>query len=184
MANYCPLLFLDAGGRNITPDRLPAEDGVTFSWDRAVAGQTYEITAAGQVDETNQVISNAVTVTAPESDIVLTINTKLNLKEPSDQPSVVCGNPDGTNHFNAKLSYPPIPNAKQYYATVGTSAGANDTEAKLLSAKANVAAEMTVYLAKETGYFTRYAYTYCTDCDQEDQQNWSGYSPTLGFRCP
>lgn len=24
VANYCPLLFLDAGGRNLTPDRLPA----------------------------------------------------------------------------------------------------------------------------------------------------------------
>jgi single-strand selective monofunctional uracil DNA glycosylase len=26
IANYCPLLFLDEGGRNLTPDRLPAAD--------------------------------------------------------------------------------------------------------------------------------------------------------------
>jgi single-strand selective monofunctional uracil DNA glycosylase len=26
VANYCPLLFLEAGGRNLTPDRLPAPD--------------------------------------------------------------------------------------------------------------------------------------------------------------
>jgi single-strand selective monofunctional uracil DNA glycosylase len=26
VANYCPLLFLEAGGRNRTPDRLPAEE--------------------------------------------------------------------------------------------------------------------------------------------------------------
>jgi single-strand selective monofunctional uracil DNA glycosylase len=26
VANYCPLLFLDAEGRNLTPDKLPARD--------------------------------------------------------------------------------------------------------------------------------------------------------------
>ncbi len=26
VANYCPLMFLDAGGRNLTPDRLPAAE--------------------------------------------------------------------------------------------------------------------------------------------------------------
>ena len=26
MWNYCPLLFLEAGGRNLTPDKLSAED--------------------------------------------------------------------------------------------------------------------------------------------------------------
>lgn len=37
--NYCPLLFLDAGGRNLTPDQLPAADRTPLlaACDRALA---------------------------------------------------------------------------------------------------------------------------------------------------
>lgn len=165
-------------------DRLPAVDGTAWSFTQAIAGQKYDLTAAGQVDEQNRVVANAVTVTAPSSDLVLTLNSKLSLPEPKSKPSVSCGDPDGTNHFNAKLTFAAVEDAKQYYATVGTSSGGDDVASELLPARVDQAAELTVYVAKETDYFTRYAYTFCTDCDQEDRQNWSGFSPTLGFRCP
>jgi single-strand selective monofunctional uracil DNA glycosylase len=30
VANYCPLVFMDSGGRNLTPDKLPAEQAKTL----------------------------------------------------------------------------------------------------------------------------------------------------------
>jgi single-strand selective monofunctional uracil DNA glycosylase len=40
VANYCPLLFLDDGGRNLTPDRLPADvrRDLESACDRALRG--------------------------------------------------------------------------------------------------------------------------------------------------
>ncbi len=42
---------------------------------------------------------------------------------------------------------------------------------------------MEVYVKDGTKYYTQYAYSHCTACDLKDSQNWSGYSPTLGFVC-
>jgi hypothetical protein len=165
-------------------DRLPAENDVTFSWDGAVAGQKYEITAAGQVDEQNRVTSNAVTVTAPASDIMLTINTKLSLAAPSDKPSYSCGDPDSTGNYNVKLSFPPVAKAMQYYAQIGSQPGLDDVATELLPAKSGQSAEWVEYLKKDQEYYTRYAYTYCDDCKVDDPQNWSSWSYTVGFKCP
>ena len=42
----------------------------------------------------------------------------------------------------------------------------------------------SVYVKSGTDYYTRYAYTACDDCNTHDKQNWSHWSPTLGFKCP
>lgn len=175
------LLQRKAGEAEYTPvNRYPAANNTAWSWDGAVSGTTYDITAALQVNEQNTATGEVVTVSAPAEAVVITIDTGVNLAAPTQTVSVNCGPPDGTNHHNASVSIPQYEGAQLYYLEVGTSAGANNTYADTV--KPNQSA--TVFVAASSPYFARYSYTACTDCNVKDKGNWAGWSPTLGFQCP
>ena len=162
-------------------DRQPATGSTPFSYLKAVQGKQYEVTAALQVNEQNTATGNELTVTAPAADLLITIDTKVNLPEPKEPPTVVsCGNPDATNHYNVTLSVAKVDTAKAYYAEVGTDPGSNNTFAKGFKAPT---LEYQAYVEKGKQYYSRYAYTQCTDCQTTDKGNWSAWSPTLGFVC-
>jgi hypothetical protein len=161
-------------------DRYPANKSIDYTWNGATAGVVYDITAALQVNEQNTATGNVVTVTAPATGVNLTIDTNFNLQPPTSTPQVSCGGADQTNHFNATISVPQIENAKKYQLEVGTSAGANNT----LNQTLQPGQTANIYIPAESPYFTRYAYTACTDCEINNSSNWSGWSPTLGFKCP
>lgn len=161
-------------------DRFAPTRTIEYKWSDAVGGTAYDITAALQVNEANTATGNVRTVTAPASDVAITIDTGVNLPAPTQTPSVACGDADATNHFNAVVSLPQIGAAKKYYLEVGTSAGANNT----FRGEVNPNATATVFVPASSPHFARYSYTSCTDCDITDTTNWAGWSPTLGFQCP
>lgn len=161
-------------------DRYPASNNTAWTWADAVAGTAYEVTAALQVNEQNEATGNVVTVTAPAVDMLITIDTGVNLSQTTQLPSVNCGNPDATNHFNARVSLPQYEAAKLYYLQVGTSAGANNVFKGTLQPNQSA----TVFVPAASPHFARYSYSACTDCTIEDTGNWAGWSPTLGFTCP
>lgn len=161
-------------------NRFPASRSITYKWPNAVAGTSYDITAALQVNEANTATGNVQTVTAPATGVNLTIDSNFNLAAPSQTPSAACGDADNTNHFNAVMSLPQIEGAQKYYLEVGTSAGANNTFRGALNANQTA----TVFVPANSPHFARYSYTSCTDCDINDRTNWAGWSPTLGFQCP
>jgi hypothetical protein len=72
----------------------------------------------------------------------------------------------------------------QYYAQVGSQPGLDDVAKELIPAVKGQAAELVQYVKQNQEYYTRYAYSYCTDCKIDDPQNWSSWSYTLGFKCP
>lgn len=161
-------------------NRYPANSTVDYVWEDAVAGTTYDITATLQVNEQDAAIGNALTVAAPASNVNLTINTNFTMAAPTQPPTVKCGDPDQTNHFNAQVSVSRVENAKKYYMEIGTSAGASNT----FSGELNLNDSARIYIPAESPYFARYAYTMCDDCNLSDSSNWSSWSPTLGFKCP
>lgn len=175
------LLQRKHGTTDYTPiNRYPANKSIDFKWTEAVAGTTYELTAALQVNEQNTATGNVATVAAPASSVQLEVDTNFNLPAPNQTPSVSCGDRDGTNHFNARISLPQVEQAKKYHAEVGTSAGANNT----FNGQVKPNESAIVYIPADSPYFSRYAYTACNDCNMSDSTNWSGWSPTLGFKCP
>lgn len=161
-------------------ERYNAARSIDFSWDGAVAGTTYDFTTALQVGGENTNSGNVVTVAAPAQNVSLQVDTGFNLDAPTETARVSCGSPDSTNHFNARVEMQQFDNAKLYYLEVGTSAGSNNVFAGTVAPRT----AQTVFVAANTPYFTRYAYTECADCDRYDHSNWSGWSPTLGFQCP
>lgn len=166
--------------------RQPAADGMEWSFDQAIAGVPYEITAALQVSEENAGTSNVVTTSAPSSGEELLINTELHLPAPSSTPRVDCGEEDSSGRTSAIIYYPHVEGAAGYYYQVGAAAGKDDVDKGYTAAPENPNDDPSNTLNVQTGTenFTRYAYTACIDCNVYDLQNWSQWSPTLSFTCP
>lgn len=165
-------------------DRQPAVDGLEWSFDEAMAGQTYEITATLQVSEQDKATGSVVTVDAPASNQQLYVGSELNLPAPPSMPEVSCGSADNTGGFNATMTYPSVENAAGYYYQVGVNPGEDGVDKGAIKAEELVAPKAVVYVKANTDHYSRYAYTLCSDCNVYDTQNWSAWSPTLGFKCP
>ena len=161
-------------------NRYPAANNTAWTWAEAVSGTTYEVTAALQVNEQDQATGNVITAAAPAEALTILIDTGVNLSAPTELPQVSCGEPDATNHYNAKVNLPQYQAAKLYYLEVGTSAGANNTYQDTLPPNQSA----TVFVPAASPHFARYTYSACTDCTIDDTGNWAGWSPTLGFQCP
>lgn len=151
-------------------NRYPAVTNTAWSWSNAVSGTRYEITAPLQVNEQNTASGNTQTVAAPAADVNITIDTGLNLSAPTQLVSVDCGVPDGTNHYNARISIPQQNGAQLYYLEVGTSAGSGNIFANTV--KPNQVT--TVYIPGNSPHFARYSFSACTDCNLKEygQLGW------------
>lgn len=178
------MLQREVGETNFTAfDRLPATSNAAWTLRNLAAGQRLEITSALQVNEQNVATGEVLTLSAPATNQVINLDTGFNLPAPNSRPRISCGAMDSTGHFNAELVFPSVNDARKYYVQVGTTAGGRDLLNQGFDAP-NGDLTTTVFIARDTNYFTRYAYSLCADCNIQDRQNWSGWSPTLGFRCP
>jgi len=164
-------------------ERVTAKSGTTFKWNKATKGQRYELVATLQEAEQSVATSNVLTTVGPSDDVVLTINSNLRLDPPSSGPSVSCGSADSSGNYNAVITASTVEEAEAYYLEVGTTANSNDVAKEVITG-GSTEAKMNVYAENGKNYYSRYAYTYCADCDVYDIQNWSGFSPTLSFTCP
>jgi hypothetical protein len=161
---------------------LPAVSKTPFRWGDAISGKTYEIIAVYQVFDKEESRSHMLKVPAPAHDEQVTIDTKLSLKPPSSEPQVECGSRDSTGKYNAKLTFPKIDSAQAYLLEIGGKVGDTDVMNQTVGNE-DGARVQTVYIDNNKDYYARYAYSFCVECSLKDIQNWSDYSPTLGFKC-
>ena len=165
-------------------DRLEPASGIEWEYKEAISGQSYDITAALQLEGENVTSGTVVTTTAPAEDETIKIDTDLSLSAPP-KPTATCGDRESTGIYNVELSYAKVEDAQNYYLQAGTEPTNGDVLNEAYTPPSDGSGPDVTVVAKEnTDYFTRYAYTYCTNCNQHDTQNWSAWSPTTGYRCP
>jgi hypothetical protein len=164
-------------------ERVAAKTDTTFIWTKAIEGQRYELVATLQENEQSVATSDELTAVAPSNSVVFTIDSNLRLEAPSSAPQVSCGSADANNNFNAKVIAPNVENALAYYIEVGNSPESSDVAKQGMQAT-DVEASLNAYAVNGQTYYARYSYTYCTDCDTYNRQNWAPFSPTLAFKCP
>ncbi len=175
------LLQRKPGEQNYTAfDRIAAVNNSNWSWDKAESGQQYEISASLQVDEKDTSVGNVLRLTAPASGEVITINTNFSLTPPTQKPTATCGNQQ-EGRWNVAITFPAISNAAQYYLQTGTSQGSGDLLTERTAATGGNITRNILVNDGQTNY-ARYAYSFDSSCNQ--QQCFSGASPTLEFKCP
>lgn len=161
-------------------DRIPAVSNSPWTWDEAISGQPYEISASLQVNEKDTSVGNVLRVTAPADNEIITINTNFSLVPPTQSPTATCGNQQ-EGRWNVSLTFPAIVNAAQYYLRIGTTSTSNDILGERTNATGGNVTRNVLVNDGQTNY-AAYAYTFNTSCTQ--QQCFSGASPTLVFKCP
>ncbi len=175
------LLQRKPGDKNYTAfDRIAANSGAQWSFDDAVSGQAYEISASLQVNEQDTSVGNVLRVTAPAENETITINTNYSLTPPTQTPTASCGNQQ-EGRWNVSVTFPAIQNAAQYFMQIGTSQGSRDTFQERTNATGG-SVTRNILIDQDKDYYAAYAYTFDSSCSS--QQCFSGSSPTLIFKCP
>lgn len=161
--------------------RIPAADGQTWSFDNAVSGQQYELTAALQVNEQNTSSANAMTITAPASNITFRINSNVSLDAPGQPQLLTCGTRKADGKWPAEIIFSHVQNANSYWIQVGTAAGKNDVYNERRSRSKSNEEKVIVDFEGNKTYYVRYAQAQCTDCRSD--QDYSGFSESVAMSC-
>jgi len=166
---------------------ISATDGITWNYANAQSGTSYDIQA--YLWQNNQPYSQSqiLTVSAPATSEVLTINAAT---PPSTQPSgnsisVNCNSySSSANLWQVTVNYnntSSLQNAIQYSLYIGTNQGGNQ-QVNLTTTPSNpnqTQTYITGYLFTQgTTYYAQYAYATCASCNA-----FSQYSPALTFTC-
>jgi len=152
---------------------LAVEDGVTWEWNRAIEGNTYDV-QAHLLDSSGSLIAQSpvVQVLAPETGVELIISIASELPAPpANSIRAECVEQDSAGFWQAKITYNinnPTSSALQYRVGIGTSsAGDLVFDSVVRPSSPDVTQTLTTDFILSTGttYFTAYAYADCASCD-------------------
>ncbi|HVT62559.1 MAG TPA: hypothetical protein VHD33_03635, partial [Legionellaceae bacterium] len=166
---------------------LSATDGVSWSYATAQVGNTYDIQAYLWQNNSPYAQSQILTVPAPATGEVLTINA---MTPPTQTPagnsiSINCNSySSSANLWQITVNYnntSAIQNAQQYWLTIGTNPGGNQQVSLITSPQTPNQTQtfVTGYIFNGTlTYYAQYAYATCANCN-----SWSPFSSSLTFSC-
>lgn len=172
---------------NQIASNISATDGVAWSYNSAQTGTSYDIQAYlwqnGQPYSQSQIL----TVSAPATGEVLTINAQ---SPPTTTPSgnsisINCNSySSSANLWQITVNYnnsSSITNAQQYWLTIGTNSGGNQ-QISFVTNPSNpnqTQTYVTGYIFNGSiTYYAQYAYATCANCN-----SYSPFSPSLTFTC-
>jgi hypothetical protein len=163
-------------------DSFPAESSRDWVYSNAKAGIEYDVRAVLQRKGDDISTSKQVHTTAPDDNVDLTIDTSMNIVDPSTEPDVVSCDKRDDGKYDAKLHFPGINDAEAYWVRVGTQKyGANNFNEPETPDDTGSDLTISVRIDKDKYYYTDYAYSYCKDCTTLD--SFSDFSDHLKFWC-
>jgi len=175
------------GSFNQIAGNISATDGVGWTYNSAQSGTSYDIQAYLWQNGSPYSQSQILTVAAPATGEVLTINAAT---PPSTTPSgnsisINCNSySSSVNLWQITVYYnntSAIQNAVQYLLTIGTNQGGNQ-QVNLTTTPSNpnqTQTYVTGYLFNQNQtYYAQYAYATCSSCN-----SFSPFSPSLTFTC-
>ncbi len=172
---------------NIVQSNIQSQNGVSWSWNGATPGTSYDIQAYLIQSGQNIASSNIFTAPAPAANEVLTINYgSANLPVPPNSPGVNCLSQGGSNNYwNSNISYHSVNGAQNYWIIITDS---NNNQLYNQQIPPNNQQLPTTYNFNtqnlfQTGlsYFVKYAYSTCGNCN--NSWDYSPFTPTTQFSC-
>ncbi len=164
-----------------TVKRLPASDGYVWSFP-AITGQSYQISAALQVNDQNTTTSNVLTMNAPAANQVLQLQTDVTFSQSAKTPRLQsCGTRLPNGNWKAEIMVDQVEGANSYWLQVGTEAGKSNTYSFKRNRSSADAELFYVELENEKNFYAHSAYALCKDC--APNQNFSQPSENLEVRC-
>jgi hypothetical protein len=160
---------------------IAAKDDTSWSWNGANSGTQYDIQAYLWVDGKPFAQSNILTVTAPSSNNLMTINAQLSLAAPAANTLNVTCNSSQNGSFQATIAYNTngaIQNATQYKIVVTNATNGSQIVNTILTPTnpSQTQSLTTGYqFTSGTTFYAQYAYS--------NSSVFSPLSPSLQFSC-
>jgi len=172
----------------VAQDNISPQNGVTWQWNGGTSGTMYDLFAAYKLRNSNGTDtdlsdSSIITVAAPASNEVFTINTGYSVPQNNGQISSSCGNfNSGNNTWTATVNFGAIPSAQSYWMQIGTSNGGNQLTNFTANANNQPQLTYTYTVQNNTTYYARYAYAFTPNL-QANSNDFSPFSNTTSFNC-
>lgn len=171
---------------NTIIEGLQAKDGVSWSWNNAQTGLSYQLEAILKVNSKIINVSQIITVSAPAANEILTINAGTNLTQPPTPPGIQCNQANSNNMWSVNISYHSIDGTKIYWIKAGDINQDNrfiDTRIppNNQSLPTTYSFNTDYFFSQGVTYFAKYAYSNCSDCT--DVFYFSPFSSPTQFSC-
>jgi hypothetical protein len=163
-------------------ESFAANSARTWTYDKASNGVSYDFRAimTRQGEENSRSKQNSAVAAA--SDVKLTIDTTYDLREPEQKPELDNCDKDGDDHYIAKIHYPAIEKARNYWLKMGKSKDGADLLNENENPDETGSGIVTkIRIDENRYYYTEYAYSYCAECTTLD--SFSDFSERLRFYC-
>lgn len=189
-ANSRIVIFQRPSGANnsyqVAVDNITPANGTTWQWTSAKPSTWYDIIAILKQKQSNGTdkdisTSNTITLTAPATNEVFTINSGFSLTAPNGSISVTCGS-NNNNTFNATVFFQSAPSAQSYWYQIGTSNGGSELYNSTGNTNNNPTQQINVTMNSGVTYYARYAYATTANQGVGSSQ-YSGFSGTTQLRC-
>ncbi len=165
---------------------LAATNGTAWSLSNATSGQSYDIQATLVNNGATLAQSQTLTVPAPASGEVLTLNFSQAAAPPTG-PSVQCLSKSSSNGmWSVTVTYNVVPNAQQYWIQIGNNAPNYDNIINSRYPAGQPSANRLTFttgnvIQNATNYYVNYATA--TDPNTGIETNFSLFSPASAFTC-
>lgn len=170
----------------VAVDNITPVDGTTWQWNGATPATWYDMIAIlkqKQPNGSDQDIadSQVVSVAAPGSNVVFTINSSISLSAPGGPINLVCGNLSGST-WNSQISFTAVNGAGSYWYQIGTSNGGTQLANATANASGNSNLVVNEPLNNGTTYYAQYAYATVPNVGANSPQ-FSPFSQVTQLRC-
>lgn len=160
-------------------------DGATWNWTGATTGTWYTLIAVlkqhnANGTDTDIATSTPLTVAAPASNIIFTLNSGVSLSAPGGPITINCQTYNGgpnQNNWNVVVTFQTVPGAQSYWYQIGTNSGGNNT--------LNTATQSNttnLIFNNNTTYYAQYAYANVPSTPLASPQ-WSSFSSSTQLQC-
>lgn len=179
-----------SGNNQVALNNITPIDGTTWTWNGAQGSTWYTLVAVlkqAQPNGTDKDIatSNTITVAAPASNVVFTINSGMSLSAPGGPISVNCQNYNGgpnQNTWNVQVIFQGMTGAQSYWYQIGSTNGGNDILNTTSNAGTGSQQTVGATFNNDTTYYARYAYANVPNVGTGSNQ-YSGFSSTTPIQC-
>ncbi len=179
-----------SGNNQVAVNNIAPVDGTTWTWNGAQNATWYTLVAVlkqAQPNGTDKDIatSNTITVAAPASNVVFTINSGMSLTPPGGTITVNCqqyNSGPNQNNWNVQVVFPSIPGAQSYWYQVGTTNGGNNLTNNTSNGGTGSTQTVGLVFNDNTTYYARYAYANTPNVPSGSNQ-YSGFSNTTPLQC-
>lgn len=176
---------MNASNYQIAVDNISPTNGVTWQWNSPQNATWYTLIAIlkqrqSNGTDTDIATSTPMTIAAPASSVVMTINSGFSLSAPGGPITVNCQTYNGgpnQNTWNVVITFQSVSGGSSYWYQVGSTNGGSD-----IVNTANNSNTVNATFNNNTTYYARYAYATVPVAALGSNQ-YSGFSSTTPLQC-